>query len=343
MTFLYILLALFIFGILVTIHEFGHFIMARKFGVCIHEFSIGMGPKILSKKSKKYDTYYSLRAFPIGGFVSMLGEDGESDDPAAFVNKKVWQRILIVIAGPVMNVVLGFLLMILLVLVSGPLASTTIAEFDETATSPTYGLMAEDRVIEVGDVTIHTGNELAYEVINQGYKPVDMTVIRNGERIELHGVMFPGMTEAGASFGSTDFRVYAEQRSFSNIVKHSYFRSISTVKMVFDQLKDLIGGRYGAEAVSGPVGITKEIGNAAKSGFSTLLYLVTVISINLGIFNLLPIPALDGGRFLFLIIEAIIRKPVNRNVEGYIHFAGMVLLLGLIFLITCKDIAGLFR
>lgn len=343
MTFLYILLALFVFGLLVMIHELGHFLMARAFGVGIHEFSIGMGPKIFSKKGKKYETEYSLRAFPVGGYVSMVGEDEESDLPEAFGNKKVWQRILIVIAGPLMNILLGFLLMAILVLISGQLASATIGEFAEGATSPAYGLQVGDTVREVGGVRVHTGNELVYEIMNQGYEPIDLVVERNGEKLVLEDVIFPGMTTEGVNFGSPDFRVYGEPHNFANVVKHTFFRSVSTVKMIVDQLKDLLRGRYGMNAVSGPVGITKEIGTAAKSGFSTLLYLVTVISMNLGVFNILPIPALDGGRLLFLLVEGVTRKPINKNVEGYIHFAGLLILFGIIILVTCKDIAGLFR
>lgn len=353
MTFLYILLALFVFGLLVMIHELGHYLCARAFGVGIHEFSIGMGPKIFSKKGKKYDTDYSVRAFPIGGYVSMVGEDEESDSPEAFGNKKVWQRILIVIAGPLMNILLGFLLMTLLVLISGNLASNTVGEFVNTektetteefrATSPSYGLQVGDQIIKVGHTGVHTGNEVVYEIMNQGDKPIDLTVKRNGEKIVLEGVVFPGMTTEGVNFGTPDFRVYAEKRTFGNIVKHSFFRSLSTVKMIVDQIKDLVRGRYGFKAVSGPIGITKELGNAAKSGFSTFLYLVTVISVNLGVFNILPIPALDGGRLLFLLVEAVTGKPVNKNIEGYIHFAGLLILFGIIILVTCKDIAGLFR
>ena len=375
-TFLYVLLALLVFGLLIMIHELGHFLVARACGVGIREFSIGMGPKIVSWKGKKswgrpkekeeqadadgaplsFDritgatadgeeetvTSYSLRALPIGGFVSMVGEDEESDSPAAFGSKKVWQRIAIVLAGPVMNVVLGFLLMTVLVLCAPKLASTTIGEFNEGATSPAYGLQVGDTVTHVNGVHVFTGNELVYEILNDGYKPVDLTVLRNGAVVELHGVIFPGQTSEGVSFGSADFRVYAEEKTVANVLKHSFWRSVSTVKMIFDQLGDMIGGRYGLNAVSGPVGVTEGMVDAAKSGMSNFLYLVIVITVNLGIFNLLPIPALDGGRLLFLVVEAVIRKPVDKNVEGYIHFAGMLLLLALMAVILCKDIAGLF-
>ena len=380
MTVFYVILALLVFGLLVMIHELGHFLVARAFGVGIREFSIGMGPKLFSKKGKKRwataeasgeaadetpkappplawpgeegtlpadepeepVTVYSVRALPIGGYVSMVGEDEESDSPAAFGNKNVWKRIAIVVAGAAMNILLGFLLMLVLVLKTPVLASNTIGAFHENATSPAYGLQVGDVVTHVNGTRVHTGNELVYEVMNRGYEPVDLTVLRDGERIEIYGVIFPGMEAEGIAFGEPDFRVYAEERTFGSLMKHTFFRSVSTVKMIFDQLIDLLTGRFGMNAVSGPIGITEEIGNAAKTGFDTFLYLVIVITINLGVFNLLPIPALDGGRLLFLLIEAIIQRPVNKKVEGYIHAAGMLILFGIMILVACKDIAGLF-
>ena len=341
MPFLYILLALFVFGLLVMIHELGHFLMARAFGVGINEFSIGMGPKLLSKKGKKHDTVYSLRALHIGGFVSMLGEDEDSDDPCAFNNKPTWQRILIVVAGAAMNIILGFLLMLVLVLGTDKLASTTIGQFHENATSVTTGLQIGDVVTHVDGVRVHTGNELVYEIMNKGYEPIDLTVKRDGKTEELHDVIFPGIVEAGVAFGAPDFSVYPEEKDFGSILKHTYFRSVSTVKMIFDQLFDLLRGRFGINAVSGPIGITEEMGKAAQNGFDNFIYLVTVITVNLGVFNLLPIPALDGGRLLFLLIELVTRRPVNKNVEGYIHFVGILILFGIMILVACKDIAGL--
>jgi regulator of sigma E protease len=199
-----------------------------------------------------------------------------------------------------------------------------------------------DTITHVNGVRVHTGNEAVYEIMNRGYEPVDLTVRRGGERVELTGVIFPGMESEGIAFGSPDFRVFEEPKNFGTVMKHTFFRSVSTVKMIIDQLVDMVRGRFGMNAVSGPIGVTEEMGNAAKSGFSNFLYLVIVITINLGVFNLLPIPALDGGRLLFLLIEAVIGRPVNKNVEGYIHFAGFVILFGLIIVVSCKDIAGLF-
>jgi regulator of sigma E protease len=182
--------------------------------------------------------------------------------------------------------------------------------------------------------------------MNQGYEPLDITVKRNGEDLILTGVVFPGMQNEdipeGVSFGQADFKVYREQAGFGAILKHTFFRSCSTVKMIFDQLGDLLTGRFGVEAMSGPVGVTEAMGDAASAGVQNFLYLVIVITINLGVFNLLPLPALDGGRLLFLLIEAIIGRPVDPKVEGYIHFAGLMLLFGLMIFVTFNDIKGLF-
>ncbi len=368
MTFLYILLAIFAFGVMIAIHELGHFLMARAFGVGIYEFSIGMGPKLFSKNGKKsfevtkrgeLDVYedetgepsvktevlttkYSLRLLPIGGYVSMVGEDEADESPDSFTNKKVWQRILITIAGPLTNVILGFLLMIIVVISTQNLASTTVYDFAEGATSSQYGLQAGDVITHVNGVRTRTGNEVLYEINNNGYAPLTLTVLRDGEEVVLPGVIFPGTVEQGVAFGQMDFIVYAEHKTVGNVLKHSFFRSVSTVKMVFDQLGDMLTGRYGINAVSGPVGATEVMVSVAKSSIVDFLYLVVVISINLGIFNLLPIPALDGGRLLFLLVEAVLGRPVNKNVEGYIHFVGMMLLLLFMAFIMCKDIAGLF-
>jgi regulator of sigma E protease len=383
MTVLYVILAIFMFGLLIVLHELGHFLTARLFGVGINEFSIGMGPKLFSwkgKPRKKFSpkprplqaegekfseelsseekkaeeeqdgcTVYSLRALPFGGYVSMVGEDEESDDPAAFANKAAWKRLLIVIAGPLMNVLLGFLLMLIIVLASERLATNTVGKFVEGSVSDQYGLQLGDTVIEVGEVAVHTGNELVYEIMNQGraeavegFVAIDLTVLRDGREIFLPAVRFPSTELEGVLFGTADFQVYGEEKSVSSVARHTFFRSVSTVKMIFDQLIDLLRGRYGLNAISGPIGITQEVASAAKLGLINVVYLMAVITVNLGVFNLLPLPALDGGRLLFILIELIAGRPVDKNVEGYIHLAGLLVLFGLMILVACKDIAGLF-
>lgn len=345
MTILYILLAVLIFGLLIFIHELGHYLTARLFKVTIHEFAIGMGPKIFSRKSKKTGIVYSLRAFPIGGYVSMEGEDSESDDENAFCKKAVWKRMIITVAGAAMNIFLGIAVMSIYVATSPVIGSTTVAEFTEPERL-TYesGLREGDTIVEVEGKGVHIYSQMAYEIMHSGYEPIDLTVIRDGEEIVLSDVVFPTVTEeeAGVTFGITDFKVFPRDKTFGNVVKEAYYQSFTTIKMIWDSLKDLVTGRYGVQAVSGPVGVTEALVDAAESGVRDFTYLAVVITMNLGVMNLLPLPALDGGRLLFQLIELIMRRPVNRKIEGYIHFAGLALLMLLMVLIVFKDVIGLF-
>ena len=350
-TAIYILLAVGVFGALILIHEFGHYITARLCGVTVREFALGMGPLIFSRVSQKSGIRYSVRLLLLGGYVSMDGEDGTSENPNAFCNKNIWQRILIIVAGAGMNILLGFLVMFILTTstvmgTEGALLPTNvIAEFDENATSNQAGengLMVGDRVVSVNGFPVFTGYDLIYEITNSAYEPVDMVVVRNDRFYFLKDVQFPTTEESGIAFGSYDFKVYGKTPNILNLSLYSVNRATSTVKMVYDSLFDLITGRYGADAVSGPVGTTEVIGQAAQAGGATFLYLVAVITINLGVFNLLPVPALDGGRLLFLLIELFRGKPINRDLEGYVHFIGIIVLFALMALISVKDIIGLF-
>ena len=350
-TAIYVLLAVVIFGALILIHEFGHYLTARLCGVTVREFALGMGPQIFSCVSKKSGIRYSVRLLIIGGYVSMDGEDEDSENPNAFCNKNVWKRILIIVAGAGMNILLGFLAMLILTTatVAGKdgalLPTNVVAEFNENATSNQMGengLMVGDRIMTVNGFPVFTGYDLIYEITNNAYEPVDMVVVRNDKFYFLNDVKFPTTEENGITFGSYDFKVYGKSPNVLNLGLYSFNRATSTVKMVYDSLFDLLKGRYGADAVSGPVGTTEVIGEAAQKGWETLLYLVAVITINLGVFNLLPVPALDGGRLLFLIIELFRGKPIDRNLEGYVHFIGIIILFALMALISVKDIIGLF-
>ena len=392
MTFVYLILTLLLLSVMVVIHELGHFLFAKLFGVTVLEFSIGMGPVLYTTKKKNKDksgkgkaldwsesftredesskvtteqeaestpteqisdeseeipekTVFSIRALPIGGFVSMAGEDKASTDKNAFCNQKVWKRLIITLAGPVMNLLLGFLCVCVLVGIDGSsdkLPSNVISYEQVDQAISSEWLMTGDEIIKINNVSIHTGNELDYEITNQGYEPVSVTVIRNGERITLEGVVFPTVDMQGITMGSMDFKVYRDDVTFSNIVKHALFRSVSMVKMIVDSIFDLIGGRYGADALSGPIGVSGVVGQAAKSGFYPMLYLFAFITINLGVFNLIPFPALDGGRIIFLAYEGIFRKPVKKEVEGAINTIGLMLLMGLAVIIMFKDLFALF-
>lgn len=328
---------------MILVHELGHFLTARLFNTTVNEFAIGMGPKLISKRSKKSGILYSLRAFPIGGFVSMAGEDEESDDVNALNRKPVWQRMVITAAGAAMNLIIGFILMTVVVITSTSIGGTTILRFaEDNALSEQSGLMIGDEIVKVGSTRVHIASELAYEIMRNGVEPLDITVRRDGEIVEIKDVQFPTIIEQGVKFGMTDFIVLAEEKTVGNVIEQSFYRSVSTVKMIWQSLIDLITGRYGLEQMSGPVGVTAVVSEAAKSSFTDYLYLVVVITINLGIFNLLPLPALDGGRLIFQIIELIRRRPVKPEFEGYVHFVGIVLLMLLMVVITFKDVMNLF-
>lgn len=342
---MYIVLTVLMFGLLILFHELGHFATARLFGVTVNEFAVGMGPKLLSKKSKKSGTTYSLRALPIGGYVSMEGENEDSDDPNAYSKKPVWQRMIILVAGATMNILIAVILMFTVVVSSKYLISTTIYKFDENAIScKDGGLMEGDEIVKVGWVPVYSGYELVYEITNQGTEPVDITVIRNGEKIVLEGVTFGTETDEGVTFGVADFTPYAERKTVSNCLKQSLSRSVSSFKMVIDSLVGMLSGKYGMNAMQGPVGITGEIYEMEKNdlmNLSTFGFLASVISMNLGIFNLLPIPALDGGQLLFRFIELIRRKPVDQRIEGSLNMVMLIALLVLSGVIMLKDIVKL--
>ncbi|MBQ9120830.1 MAG: site-2 protease family protein [Clostridia bacterium] len=337
-TVLYVLLALLVFSLMIFVHELGHYIFARRFGVTIEEFSIGMGPKLLSRKSKKTGIVYSLRAFPMGGFVSMVGEDEESDDENALSKKPAWQRLIIMVAGAAMNILLGVILMFTLVCSSNGLATTTVAQFmSENAITYQQGLREGDVILKINKTPVHIGNELVYEIMQQGTETAKVTILRDGVEMTLD-IDFPTTESEGILFGTRDFYVTATEKTVGGVLKHTLFRSTSTVKMIWESLIDLISGKYGIQHISGPVGVTQVITDAARTGIQDLLYIAAVICINLGVFNLLPIPALDGGRAVFLLVEVIRRKPISPKIEGYVHTAGLILLLLFMVIVSFKDV-----
>ncbi len=346
---LYLLLTLLLMGVLVFVHELGHYLTARLCGVTIHEFSIGMGKRLGGFTSKKTGIQYSFRLLPIGGYVAMAGEDEEVDDPNAFNKKNVWQRMLILVAGAGMNVLAGFLAM--LVLTTGMtiggyrLPSTTVAEFSEGAPSYVTGLELGDRILRVDGVRVHTGYDLSYEIMFNGYRPVDVLVERDGKEILVTDVRFPSGVADGIELGSMDFKVLAAESSVGNVLKTTYYRSVSSIKMVFDSIGGIITGRFSLGSMSGPIGVTSAVADVASQPMAVwnILYLFALIAMNLGVMNLLPIPALDGGRLFFRILEVLrFGKPIHPTLEAKIHGVGMTLLLMLTALIAFKDLFNLF-
>ncbi len=342
-----VLIAILVFGFLIFIHEFGHYIFARIFKVTINEFSIGMGPKLVWYDSKKTGIRYALSMIPIGGYVAMAGEDGESEDPNSFDKKPAWQRFIITVAGAAVNIIAGFLAMIILTSMI-KLYGTTVNRFytpeesgSEISSSVT-GLMEGDTVLAVNGNGVSIYDEMSYEIMRHGNKPVTLTVLRGGEVITLTGVVFPVSEESGQSFGMTDFVPTLMERDLGSILRFSWHKSVLIVRMCWESIIDLLTGRYTLAAVSGPVGISEAIGNAARAGIHSLLYITVLISINLGVMNLLPIPALDGGRMITILFEMITRKRIPPKIEGIVNGIGLMLLLGFSVFIMIKDVVQIF-
>ncbi len=349
----YLLITLLLMGVLIFVHELGHYLTARACHVTIYEFSIGMGKRLAGFTSKKTGIQYSFRLVPVGGYVSMAGEDetkeGEENDPNAFNKKNVWQRILILVAGAGMNVLTGFLAMLVLTVgmttAGYKLPSTVIGEFAVGAPSYVSGLELGDEILSIDGVKVHTGYDLSYEIMFNAYKPVDVVVLRDGQRILIPDVRFPTGEEQGILLGGMDFSVLAAESTAGNVLKTTFWRGVSSIKMVFDSLGGMITGRFGLSDLSGPVGMTTAVQDVATQPMAgwNILYLFAIIAMNLGVMNLLPLPALDGGRLFFRFLEVLrFGKPVNERLEATIHGMGMMLLLGLMLLITLKDVFVLF-
>lgn len=335
-----IIIAILVFSFLIFFHELGHFLTAKWAGIRVNEFSIGMGPALFSFGKK--ETKYSIRLLPIGGYVSMEGEDEDSQDDRAFNKAPVLKRILVVAAGALMNILLGLIIMIVLTSQQSLIGTTTIAAFEEGAVS-NQSLQINDEILKINGMRTRIDNDVLFGLLRDQDGVMDITVRRDGEVIELKDVRFE-MPEAedGSSQIFLDFKVYGEEKTFFNTIGYAFNWTGSVVKMVVYSFLDLVTGQFQLNQLAGPVGVTAAIGESAAAGGSSLLLMVGFITINLGIMNILPLPALDGGRLVFLLIELVRRKPVPAKYEGYVHFAGFVLLMLLMVVVTFGDITRLF-
>ena len=337
------LLAIFMFLLLIIIHEFGHFIAAKICKVRVNEFAVGFGPKLFKKQWG--ETLYSVNLIPLGGYCAMEGEDSESEDSAAFCRKKPLQRLFIVANGAIFNLILGVIIVGISLLPnqgSNLLGTTTVARFNEGAISAECGLLEGDEIISVNGRRVFTDRDLSYTFTNVEEGRVDLIVRRNGEKVSLPDVEFATEEIEGIKVLKLDFWILGKPKTFGNLITHTFKTTFSYCRIVWFSLIDLLSGRYGISAMSGPVGITATVGEVAKRNVLDILPIMALITINLGIFNLLPLPALDGGRILFIFIEAVTRKPVPQKFEGFVHAAGFIILLGFMILVSAKDIFMLF-
>lgn len=425
-----------IFAFIVFIHEFGHFITAKKCGVQVNEFALGMGPKLF--QFVKGETTYTLRLLPIGGYCSMEGEDTESESERAFINKPVWQRMIIVLAGAFNNIVLGLIMMMIIMGQQPVFSSTTVSDFAQAAFTSKSGLQVGDKLLDIGGYSISSSRDIAFaiamlevktvdgddfsvykedcgytlvrqysslkkedytdkeleeitSVFNEGidrlnvcttkeeadqitsetkseidrlsgiiYEPedsehlderrrfrTDVTVLRNGEKLVVENVdFFTYLSDEGEPAVAMDFMVEPIEKNVLTLITESFKSTVSVVKMIYKSLFGLITGTYGMNDMAGPVGAASVVTQAAQAGLESsfadavnnILFMMMIITVNLGIVNLLPLPALDGGRFFFMLIELVRRKPVPAKYEGLVHGIGFVLLMLFIVVITFNDI-----
>ncbi len=333
-----ILVTALVFGVIITIHELGHFLCAKMFGVKVNEFAFGMGPAL--KTWKKGETKYALRVFPIGGYVLMEGEDEDSHEPRALCNKPVWQRMIILSAGAILNILLGFLILLIVTLSPNHLIGSNIVGgfYPDATVAPQY-LQPGDRIIRINNYPTPTFEDARFHLALDEDGIIDLVIKRDNEKIQLDGIQFPmEEVEGGARVLTIDFKFLALEKTPLTVIGSALGSTAANVRQVWYSLLFMITGRFNVSELSGPVGTAVVIGKVGGMGILYLLELIALITINIGVFNLLPLPALDGGRLIFIVVEAIRGKAINPEYEGYIHAAGLVFFLALILFVTYNDI-----
>lgn len=349
----YIIAAIFIFGVLIAVHELGHFLAAKACGVRVNEFSIGMGPALFHRQ--KGETEYAIRILPIGGYCAMDGEDEESDDPRSLTKQSLWKKLLIFAAGALMNFLAGFLLILILYSGTSTFSTTQVAgfapEFDQEASS-----------LQVGDVLWSINGERVYLfsdidlLLNLGGgQEAELVVVRDGEKVDLGKVSLPYQTYTGTNgqaYNGYGIYVVGEESSVLRVVKYSWLNAVDFVRLVRLSLQMLLTGGASIQDLSGPVGIVSTITQVGKESetvaiaVQNIVYFAALIAVNLAVMNLLPLPALDGGRIFFLFLNGLLfglfRRKIDPKYEGYVHMAGLALLLTLSLAVTFSDVGKLF-
>ena len=350
-----ILFAILLFSFLIFIHELGHFVAAKLSGVQVNEFSMFMGPAIFKKQVG--ETLYAIRCIPIGGYCAMEGEDGGSDNPRSFDKVAWWKRLIILVSGAGMNFIAGVLIMLIVFAPSKQLVMPVVTQIEEGCTlAGENGLQEGDRILEVDGEKIYVQSDFTTILSINGGDVHDLVIERSGEKIVLNDFEmlkheFPN--EDGTTTLRYGFSFQVIEATPIEILKYSWNSCLDTVRMVRLSLVMLVTGQAGLQDMSGPVGIVQQMTQTAAASETTgiavlnMLYFGAFLAINLAVMNLLPIPALDGGRVVGLLlttlVEAVTRKKINPKYETYIHGAGMVLLLAFMAIVTFKDIFTIFK
>lgn len=318
--------SIFVFMLVILLHELGHFTVAKLSGIKVNEFSIGMGPKIFQKKSRETD--YSIRILPIGGFVAMEGEEESSNDPRSFNNVSVYKRIAVVLAGVFMNVVLAILAFMLVGLILG-IPSTNVSEVLENSPAEISQIKSGDKILKINDETVSSWDDITNNISRtKNNQKISIEVKRNDQTLtkSLNSQLKDGRIIIGIS--------PELKKDFFGSIKYGFSQTFKTISDVYGVLFALIRGKVNVNNLAGPVGVISFIGQATSLGFVSLLRILGIISANLAVVNLLPIPALDGGKFVFLLYEAISGKKVNQKFEEILTIIGISLLLGLMIYVT---------
>lgn len=334
-----IIIAILFFELIIIVHEGGHFAAARLMKIKVNEFSIGMGPKIFS--FTKGETKYSLRWILFGGYCAMEGEDEASSEAGSFSSKSVPARMLVVVAGALMNLLLGFLIIVCIISNQNLVGTTTIAKFDDNAVSASSGLMVGDTIKSIDGMRVFTATDVETGLTRSPDDTLSITVERNG-KIQTLEVKFQMEEYEGRKYVGMDFWLLGKEKTVGSVLKNSAATFVSYTRMVFLSVHDLLVGRYGLSDLSGPVGAVSVVSNAAKTSLNSLLRISAILTINIGLFNLFPIPALDGWRFFLLIGEGVFRKKLPAKWEYAINAAGLAILLGVMVLVTFSDVTKLF-
>ena len=324
-----VIYALLIICVLIFFHELGHFMAAKACGVKVNEFAIGMGPKVLKKQ--KGETLYSVRAFPLGGFCAMEGEDEDSQDERAFNRKSVWKKAIIIVAGAAMNLIIAIILMIAVNYMNG-VPTTTISQVEENSPAYTAGIQKGDKILSINDKKINSWDDV--QAVKNAVNTRELNIKVQRKDTELNIKTTLKENDRNKIIGI----VPVSEKNIVKAIANGPSATWNMAKSMYSGLYSLITGKVSAKELSGPVGIVYLINKGISRGFATVLYLTSLISLNLAIINMLPLPALDGGRLLMVIIRRLTGKAISSKVEGVIHAVGLGLLLLLTIYVTWNDI-----
>ena len=333
-----ILIAILFFELIILVHEGGHFFAAKMMKIKVNEFSIGMGPKLF--QFQKGDTKFTLRLILFGGYCAMEGEDSESDDKNSFANKKVIQRVFVVVAGAVMNLILGVLIILGMVCSQELVGTPVVADFDKDAVSNAY-LEQNDRILAIDGMRVYTTTDITTGFSRSADGEVEFLIKRDGKTKTVNA-KFNTQKIDGKNYIDMDFYLYGVEKTVPNVLRETGRQFMSFCRMIFLSLHDLITGKYGLSDMSGPVGTVSVVSGAVKMSLTSTFRIMAFLTINIGLFNLFPFPALDGWKLFILLYEGIFKKKLPQKFEWMINAVGLVVLLGLMCLVTFSDITKLF-